>query len=85
MGSPVKAEVVESETEAEEVTLSEHEAALAQLGQERILNSQLILQNRQKELEANVMGLKTKYEEGGKFAMTEIDIVRGTIKRNRVP
>jgi len=65
-----------------EVGLDQHEAALAQLGQERIVNAQLHLQNRQKELEGLLMQLKAKYEEGGKFVMTHIDIPRGVITRH---
>jgi hypothetical protein len=65
-----------------ELGLDQHEAALAQLGQERITNAQLHLQNRQKELEGLLMQLKGKYEDGGKFRMTHIDIPRGVITRH---
>lgn len=97
-GTPAKATVVVAEEGVEkgfveeaplvagptisEMALDQHEAALAQLGQERIVNAQLHLQNRQKELEGLLMQLKAKYEEGGKFVMTHIDIPRGVITRH---
>lgn len=55
------------------------DATLVQLGQERILNAQLQLSARQRELEGTLMTLKSRYELDGRFAMTGIDIPRGVI------
>lgn len=62
-----------------EVALTREEAATAQLGQERILTSQLQQTQRQREFEGYLMGLKGKYEQGGKYLMKAIDVPRGVI------
>jgi len=67
-----------------EVVLAREDSVSAQLAQERILNAQLHLQNRQRELEGVLGQIKAKYEEGGRFALTAIDIPRGVITRHPV-
>lgn len=64
-----------------EVALEPHDAALAQLGSERIQNAQLHLQNRKNEFEGLLGQIRTKYEENGKYTMSSIDLGKGTITR----
>jgi hypothetical protein len=60
-----------------EFVLDPHDATLVQLSQERIQNAQLHLQNRKNEFEGLLAQVRTKYEEGGKFTMSTIDVARG--------
>lgn len=64
-----------------EVALHPHDAALVQLANERVANAQLHLQNRKTEFETLLTQVRAKYEEGGKFVMTKIDVARGVITR----
>lgn len=57
------------------------DATVLQLAQERVLNAQLHLQARQKELQDVLLQVKTKYEAGGRFTLTAIDIPQGTVTR----
>jgi len=64
-----------------ELHLEASETLAVQLGNERILNAQLHLQNRRNEFDQLVVQLRAKYEEGGKFVMTSLDIGQGVIVR----
>jgi hypothetical protein len=65
-----------------EFALEPHDAALVQLGSERVQNAQLHLQNRKNEFDGLLTQVRAKYEENGKYTMTSIDIGRGVIIRN---
>lgn len=68
----------------DEIQLSETEALTIALAQERVTSAQLALQARQREMEGAVVALRDKYEEGGKYTLTGLDLARGVITRKPV-
>jgi hypothetical protein len=68
-----------------EVALEPQDATIVQLASERLQNAQLHLQNRQNELNSLLGQVRAKYEEGGKYTMSSIDLGKATIVRALSP
>jgi hypothetical protein len=64
-----------------EFAIEPGDAVIVQLANERLMNAQLHMQNRQNELNSLLAQVRAKYEEAGKYTMSSIDIGRGVIVR----
>lgn len=65
-----------------EFAIEAQDATIVQLAEERLQNAQLHAQNRKNERDSLLEQVRTKYQEGGKYVMTSIDIGRGVIERH---
>lgn len=67
--------------EKDEIPLDDTSALTLQLAQSRMNEAQLALQLRQREAEALVNAVKTRYEEGGRYVVTMIKLDKLVIER----
>jgi 3-oxoacyl-ACP reductase-like protein len=67
---------------SDEFAIEAQDATIVQLAEERLQNAQLHAQNRKNERDSLLEQVRTKYQEGGKYVMTSIDIGRGVIERH---
>jgi hypothetical protein len=88
VASPAIAAVVDPLAPVE-VALEPQDATVFQLGHSRLQSAQLQVQvaqlhaqNRQNEFNSLLNQVQVKYQEGGKFVMTSIDIDRGVVVRH---
>jgi|SRR3972149_1889224 len=63
------------------LSLEPNDGVKVQLAHERLQNAQLHLQNRQNELNSLIAQVRVKYEEGGKYLLTSINLDTATIVR----
>lgn len=74
----------DDESRVDEVPLDETSALAIQLGQSRLNEANLAVQLRQRELETTLTAVRTRYEDGGKYAVTGVNFQKMVVTRTAV-